>query len=125
MPLMWTPPDADPLLTAVILPEPPEPLTKGRYLGLLGGRIATMIEKAGGEASAALKLAGQEDLDLADLAPPSAAIMLVRDSEALAIAMGDLNALIWPIPLAQMESDPEAQEEIRATDLWTFLEHLY
>ena len=125
MPPMWTPPDADPLLAAVILREPAEPLTKGRYLGLLAGRIATMIEKAGGEASAALELAGQEDLDLAGLAPPSAAMMLVRDSEALAMALGDLDALTWPIPLAQMDSDPEAQEEIRATDLWTFLHRLY
>ena len=89
MPHMWQPPDAVALLSTVIVPGhlARRPLTKAEYRGLLKSRIAKMAESATWDDLQMLDMAKAESLDIAGLKPDQVAEVLMRDSEALTMAL--------------------------------------
>ena len=123
MPLTWKPPSAVSTLASVIVPDHmAHQMARSQYRSLLESRIAKMAAAATWDDLLLLNLATAEGVDLADLEPDQVAEVLMRESEALAIALG-LSEVTWPVKPVPIST--RAMSRIKGVDLGTFLTVLY
>jgi hypothetical protein len=119
--LTWKPPGADGALTRVPVPQRTT-LSREDYLGRLEARIARMVREASPDDLELLDRAQAEGLELLELGPDQVAEVLIRDSEALQLAIGSPT---FPVPPKEISDDPEEVEAMESVDLGDFLIRLY